>query len=245
MPSRENRAVDPFDIPNEPELEDLLRMLARAIKLSIRTHATATVVTYNPATQKAVIQVGSLPVVKVTDPTKLPTRLLALKGVPPNATAILQPLQLANIPVYWPRTAAGYQTFPLTVGDTGELHIQDRSLETWLLLGIATDPVLAFTHALKDSIFHPGLHPDTAPIVPPTDLTATVLDGTAAIKIGAAAVSAIAKATELVALVDAAVTAAIAAGTGTPGSGAAAFTAFQSTWNASKAGVSALKGKVE
>ena len=68
-------------------------------------------------------------------------------------------------------------TFPLSAGDTGELHVQDRSLDQWLEVGQATDPVSAFTHSLADSVFHPNLFPSSSPISPPTSSTATVVEG--------------------------------------------------------------------
>ena len=238
----ENRAGDAWDIPNDPELEDLLKALKRSLKLQIRTHLPGKVVAYNPATQTATIEVGSLQVVKVRDPALLPTRLLVLKGTPPNAEATLQPLQLLEIPVVWPRTKAGYVTFPLVAGDTGELHIQDRSLEQWLLLGQATDPVLAFTHSLKDGVFHPGLHAKSDPIVPPTDLTAAVLDHTAMIKIGRLATEAITKAETLITVMDAA----WAAATPTANDGGANLkSTFLVAWNAAKNTIKAVKGRVE
>lgn len=179
---RENRAVDPFDLPPNPRLSDLLRALGRQVKLSIRTHVPARVVAYDPATQTANVQVELQQVVRYTDPQRLPAGAVP-SGTPPNGEATLPPTQIMKVPVVWPRTLAGYVTFPLVSGDTGELHISDRSLEQWRLAGAPTDPGLAFTHALKDAVFHPGLHPDTQPITPATDLTATVVEGTL-IKLG-------------------------------------------------------------
>ena len=216
--SRENRAVDPFDLPQSPGLADLLRLIARQVKLSIRTHVPASVVVYDPATQKATVLVQPLQVVRYTDETRLPVGAVP-DGTPPNANATLPPITLVGIPVHWPRTAAGYITFPLLPGDTGELHISDRALETWLAAGAPVDPGLALTHALKDSVFHPGLHPDTAPIVPPTDLTATVLEGPL-VKLGRlATVHSVAKAETFLAEIIAAVTASAT----TPTDGGALF----------------------
>lgn len=242
---RENAVSDPHCLPQEPDITDLLRQLARSVELHIRTHVPATVVTYDPTRQKATVTVQQLQVVRVTDATRLPATMTLLSGTPPNATATLSPIQLVDVPVAWPRTAAGYQTLPLAAGDTGEIHVSDRSLAAWLQAGIPVDPQMAWTHALQDSVFHPGLHPDTAPITPATDLTATVIEG-AQVKIGRSAVSAITKAEELILAFDAALAAAITAapGGGADG-GAAALTAFQSSWAAAKNTIKAIKGKVE
>lgn len=239
----ENQSRDPFDLPQEPTLADLFRTAIRNAKLQIRTHLPAKVVAYDPALQKVTVEVGSLQVVRVSDAERLPKTVQSMKGTPPNAEATMLPLVLQLIPVAWPRTSSGYLTFPLSTGDTGELHVQDRSLEQWLTAGLATDPVLAFTHALKDSVFHPGLHSDTSPISPPTDLTATVLDGTV-VKIGRGANEAIAKANPLIAALDAFASAVPSP----PDGGAAIQQAFKSAWGPpgnARDLVAALKGKVE
>jgi protein gp138 len=240
---RENRAVGPYDLTSEPDTSDLLRSVMQSLKLSIHTHAPATVVAYDPARQKVTVDVGRLEVVKVSDATKPPLRMLAMKGVPPDAEATLQPLQLVDLPVAWPRTNTGYITFPLMPGDTGELHVHDRALGQWLLLGVAADPVLALTHMLADSVFQPGLHADTNPIVPPTDLTGTVIEGTL-VKVGRLAVSPMVKGTELTTVIDAALAAAQSATVPMDG-GAAALAAFVVAWNAAKATFLSAKGQVE
>lgn len=179
--------VDQYAIPDQPELADLFRSISRQVKLQVRTHSVATIKTYNPTTQKATVTVDALQVVRVVDPNKVPAQALTVVGTPPNAQATLRPFTLTGIPVAWPRTNSGYLTFPLNAGDTGTLHIQDRSIAQWLTIGQATDPVSAFIHSLADSVFQPDLHADTNPITPLTDPTATVLEGTALVKIGRAA----------------------------------------------------------
>lgn len=176
MVDRSNR-TGAFEIPQDPKLPDLFRSAMREVQLSMRTHSVATIVTYNPATQKATVTVDALQVFK--DTTKNPT------DENPNPTKVQAPITLTDIPVAFPRTNSGYITFPLNPGDTGELHIQDRSLEQWLKLGLATDPVVAWTHNLADSVFHPTLHDNTNPITPPTRSDGTVIDGTPFVHLGA------------------------------------------------------------
>jgi hypothetical protein len=184
---RENRAADPWDIPQDPELEDLFRAWARSIALSVRTVIPASVVSYVPLTNLVTVQLGQLEVVKVVDPLKLPSAMVSMTGVPPDADATLAPIILTDIPVVWPgRTVRGYATFGgLVTGDSGMVLVSDRSLEAWRLTGAPSDPVLAFTHALKDSVFVPGLFPDTQPIAPPgVNMTATVIHGAAQVMLG-------------------------------------------------------------
>jgi len=187
MGNRENR-TGVFELGQNPELADLFRVALRGLSLSLRTHTVGTVVAYNPATQRATVRVDVLQVIKnlAIPPT----------AVDPNPTSTQAPVILTNIPVAWSRSGGGYLTFPLNPGDTGELHVQDRTLQQWTALGQATDPVGAFTHSLADSIFHPNVHADTDPIVPPTDLTAAVLHHDLLIKLGRAAALGVARLTD-------------------------------------------------
>jgi hypothetical protein len=173
-----------YELEETPELFDLLKTYGRRLKLSMRTNTVGTVVAYNPATQKATVTVDILQIIKVF-------------GLPdPNATAPTPPFVLTNIPVAWPRSGLGYLTFPLNPGDTGTITIMDRSIQQWLLLGAPVDPIQSATHALHDAVFEPGLHPDSAPITPPTDITAAVLHHDAKIKLGRAAALGIARLTD-------------------------------------------------
>jgi hypothetical protein len=239
--SRENANPEPYALPAEPSLEDLLRILGRMVRLSIRTHVPAQVVAYDPSLQKATVLVQTLPVVRVSDPTKLPATMVAIKGVPPNATATLAPITLVNIPVAFPYGGQGGMTWPVMPGDYGELHVSDRSLAAWLQSGAPCDPVIAATHALADSVFHPGLHPDTQPIVPPTDLTATVIEGAAQIKLGRNAAQSVTLAEPLTAALDAFANAVPVPQDG----GAAIHTAFKVAWEIAKPLLASMKVKSE
>lgn len=240
MGNREQRAGI-YEMPNDPEIPDLFRIALRNLRLSLRTHTMATVTAYNPATQRATVLVDILSVVKNLDVP--PTR------TNPAPSTVQDPVTLANIPVAWPRTSTGYITFPLAPGDKGELHVQDRSLEAWLSLGQATDPVAAWTHNLADSVFHPAIFSDADPITPPTDPTATVVEGDALVKIGRNAVEFLAKAQSLIAALDGAINAAVAAaapivppaGDG----GTAGFVAFQTAWNLAKTNIPTTKAQGE
>jgi len=176
MTSRANRK-GAYEIPIDPKIADLFRGALRNLRLELRTHTVGKVKTYNPANQTAIIEVEILQVFK--DLGTLPTAL------DPAPLQVQPAIKLFDIPVYFPRTSSGYVEFPVNPGDTGELHIQDRTLQKWLDIGIATDPLTSFTHALADSVFHPGLVFDKSSVKRPTDMTATVLDGTALVKIGA------------------------------------------------------------
>lgn len=144
-----------------PTLTDLVKVAMRNTKLKIRTAVPSRVVSYDAATQRATIQPDILAVMNTE-----------------RGTQSQLPIELVEIPIAWPRTSMGYLTFPLGKDDTGLLVISDRSIDKWSTQGVATDPGFNHTHNLIDGVFYPGLHPDTDPITPPTDGTATVLEGT-------------------------------------------------------------------
>lgn len=242
MGSREDRTNNPQALGQDPELEDFLRAWGRDLRLKIRTHVPAKLVAFNPATNTAVLSVEILQVVYVTDLT-VPKGITSIKGVPPNAEAVLAPVQLFDIPVQWPSTSKGWITFELTPGDEGLLHIADRSIAAWLQKGITTEPVLAFLHALQDSIWYPGALSKARPFVPPVDPAGTVIQGTQ-IKLGPLAVSTVIKGTEFVALMDAVLAAGVANISPQDG-GAKAIAAMQTAWNSGKALIESQKAKTE
>lgn len=183
MSARSNR-TGIFEVPENPDIVDLFKGQLRRLRLSMRTNTVGTVVAYNPATQQVTVTVDILQIIKVFN---LPD---------PNAEAPTPPVILTNIPVVWPRAGTGYLTFPLVPGDTGTITIMDRSIDNWLLLGAPVDPISSATHALQDAVFEPGLHPQTNPIVPPTDLTGTVLHDDLAVKLGRLAALGVARLTD-------------------------------------------------
>jgi hypothetical protein len=200
------------------DLADPAKILVRQAVLEVRTNAVGVVVAsaaqplgYDPATQKASLLVQSLGVTRSPD-----------IATGPGSVDVSAPVLLQNVPVAWPRSGGAYMTFPLAIGDSGELAIQDRSLALWMLSGAPVDPGFNWTHALQDAVFRPGLHSDVNPITPPTDQTAAVLEGPL-IKLGRAAVEPAVLGQQLTVLLKAIV----AAGTPVPGDGGAAVKAAQ------------------
>lgn len=228
-----------FDLRENPTLGELFAANARGVKVTIRT---ATVGAIAPSQQQPLgyDPVGQLCSVLVQQLTVVVNPEVDI-GI--GSTVPQLPTLLANVPVSWPRTSQGSLTFPLTIGDTGELIIQDRSLAEWRTKGIPVDPIDMWTHALGDAVFHPGLHTDTDPIVPPTDITATVLDGAALVKIGrnAAPTDFLAKSLPLTTAIDAMLLAGVNAG----GPGAANFAAATTAWNLLKALIATTKAQGE
>lgn len=231
---RENR-TSVFEIPQNPQIPDLHKSASRKLELELRAHSVATVTSYNPATQKVSVTVGILRVIvdNYTPATALN----------PNPTKTQAADKLIEIPVAWPSTNLGHSSLPLFPGDTGELHVQDRSLADWALKGIATEPTMAWAHEIVDSVFHPTINPDTNPInptgTPPgTRQDAAVLDGPlVAIGVGALPTDFLAKAPALITAIDAL----LLAGVNAAGPGAVNFTAATTAWNLAKLAIPTTK----
>ena len=158
----------PYELSSEPDLAELFRLAVRKLQLEMRTHTVGTVVSYNPATQTADVSVDILQVVR--DNNTPPSR----QNPAPSITQ--PPIILKDIPVHFQGTQTAYATQPIKTGDKGELHVNDRSIQKWLLSGTQDDPERMWTHALSESVFYPA--PLPAPNkLPPTDLTAHVIEG--------------------------------------------------------------------
>ncbi len=186
MPRDERTGM--WELPQNPELADLLNLVARKVLLDLHSHTVATVTAYNPTEQTVDVRVDILRV--VADHSQRPT------AANPAPAAAQAPIPLRGIPVAWPRTNSAHLTFPLNPGDKGELHVQDRSLERYRELGEPTDPYAMWTHALQDSVFHPT-RIDKPGKLATTDQTAAVLEGPL-VKMGANAAEPVLKGTTVV-----------------------------------------------
>lgn len=222
--------LDVADLPTRarPTLTELARLIVKVTSLGLRVGLPGRVIAYNATTQIADVQVEIL-TVTLDEVTGL--------EIP------RPPLLLSHVPVKFPSNGSGsYITIPIVPGTTtGELRFMDRAIGRWLTLGVPTEPATSGAHKFEDAVFEPGLHPKTAPL-PTTDLTGVVVEGTL-VKVGAGATEPMIKATTFITLMDTMIAAAIAAAIPNDG-GTAAFTAFQTSWNAAKATINATKGRV-
>jgi hypothetical protein len=186
-----------FDLRENPSLADLFAAADRNVRVTLRTATVGKIAPsaqqgltgYDPVRQLCSVLVQQLTVTSNPDTAQGPGSVL-----------VQPPLLLVNVPVAWPRTSSGYMTFPLGVGDSGELIVQDRSLAEWRAKGYPVDPIDNWTHNRGDAVFHPGLHSDLDTIEP-TDLLATVIEGTGlqGIKLGRQAALGVARLTDTVA----------------------------------------------
>ena len=175
-------------MPAEPTLADLLRHTAREVKLQIRTHAPATVISYDAARQTVRVRVDHLltkPVISAADTARTLQQQPGSRLDEAGESIVLAPVILDGVPVAWLSTSTASFVLPMSPGDTGQIHVSDRSLDTWRdgVSGEAVDPVSATTHQLRSAVFVPGLRTRANPIASVTG-TAVQLDAEAPIEIG-------------------------------------------------------------
>lgn len=170
-----------------PSEADVIRAFVRAGIAQIHVSLPATVVTYDPTTQKATVQVAIRPRV---DDTITGTERPALEPTAP----------IPNIPVLWPSSSQGSLTFGLLPGDPVTLLVQERSTDEWRTTGLPDNaPLDSRRFNLSDAIVLPGgrsFNPAaglTAPLTVGAEvdaLGATVVGSTvpvAGVKLGSAA----------------------------------------------------------
>ena len=124
---------------NTPTLEEVIKMVVERRLADVHTTLPARVVTYDPATQKATVQI-QLQRKYVTDG--------ALVTVPP----------LSAVPVIWPRGGAGkiFLHWKLLPGDDVTLHFAERSLDNWKTQGGITNPDDTRKFSYSDAFATPG-----------------------------------------------------------------------------------------
>ena len=160
-------------------LARLLQVARRVTELGLSVAAPARVLEYDAAAQTVKVEIG-FKAVRYTVDSQVPVPAIVMSG----------------ITVGWQRGSTGYSSHPLLPGATGQLIVNDRALSQWRRLGIAEDPQQTHTHNMGDATFYPGLHPDTNPITPPTDQTASVFHDDIAISLGRLATLAVARLTD-------------------------------------------------
>lgn len=112
-----------------------------ALKPTLRTHIIGQVVSYDAATNTAVVQ----PVLKI------------IRGTDANNTTTIQSAPLADVPVRQVGSGKVWCTVAPAVGSYGELHIADRAIDGWLSSGGIVEPTAPRTHDISDAVFEPSL----------------------------------------------------------------------------------------
>jgi hypothetical protein len=128
-----------------PNLEDVIREAIDSYSLRVHTALPGVIKEWDPDTQTASV----LPAVQ--------TAVRDLKG-----RHIFETLPLIyDVPVMFPRTLAGYMTFPIQVGDTGLLIFPELDPAQWRSSDPSAAPRSAGDqrrHGLSGAVFIPGLY---------------------------------------------------------------------------------------
>ena len=173
----------------EVTLGDLLVSLRRQMRLNLHVKLPASVIAYDPVTEKAQVTIGWLEIVRNL---QLPIANAELPQLP----------KLISVRVAWADNGIGDGSrFPIPPNTTGSVSVYDRDLSTWLFSppGVPVDPMFAWNHQLKDSTFWPDLRPDTVPVIPVVNPLAHVVKASTLLQLGGdAAVLGVARLTDTV-----------------------------------------------
>lgn len=126
---------------NSPTWPDIFKTFKDVVFQDMLTSIPAKIVTYDPVTQKASVQVHIQRIVK---------------GQPKTLPNILE------VPVWLPVSSSATITFPINKGDTGLLIFCQRSLDVWKSSSTSSDPINPMDNRkvnLNDCIFLPGVFP--------------------------------------------------------------------------------------
>jgi hypothetical protein len=124
-----------------PDLADTIREVIEARLRDLHTALPGEVLAFDAATQTATVR---------------PTVWAAVLGE--DGRYVNEPLpEIYDVPVMFPRTAAGYITFPLVAGDTVLLVFCERPIGQWRYTGRDGSPGDQSAHGLGSAVAIPGL----------------------------------------------------------------------------------------
>lgn len=121
-----------------PELAEVIGAAIDSALLDLHTSLPASIVIYNPATQRATVQL---------DLTKILEKLDGSYTIEPYTL-------LQNIPVSILGSTGHVIAFALAPGDTGHMCFSEASIDQWLTKGVLTSPGDIERHGLT-GYFHP------------------------------------------------------------------------------------------
>lgn len=153
-----------------PGLADVIREAVESLSLRMHTSLPGVIKEWDPSTQCASVQ----PAVQ--------TSVRDLAG-----RHIFETLPLIyDVPVMFPRTLAGYITFPIQVGDTGLLVFPELDPAQWRYADPSAAPRSAGDqrrHDISGAVFLPGLY-QQAYAIDDFDGTAVVISSETVVKMG-------------------------------------------------------------
>lgn len=123
----------------DPELPDLLRASLRSALERLNCHQWATLVAFDPATQKATVSIAAL------------RQVIDYKQNPPARVSKQYPL-LLDVPVVLATGGDGGVTFPIRAGDVCLLLFNDRDFDLFWETANPVLPNTARIHDLSDAV---------------------------------------------------------------------------------------------
>jgi hypothetical protein len=149
-------------------LAELIRLAQDARMGDVHTALPGKIVTYDPVTLTATVQLVITRMVKTQDD---PLQLQQYER------EVLPPLQ--GVPIVFPRSSNASITWPLAPGDSVLVVFCEADISRWLMTGSITDPDMLKRHSLSSGFAIPGIAPITSPLpsaaVPAMVLTANTV----------------------------------------------------------------------
>lgn len=127
-----------------PTFGQVIDRLRETTKAQIRVALPCKVLLYDPVTQTVDVQ------------PLIDDRIQQEDG---TFTALPFPV-LPHVPVAFPAGGGFRLTFPLQLGDTGQVLFNDLSIDTWQNQGGHAQAPDGRRHDISDAVFYPGLHAD-------------------------------------------------------------------------------------
>jgi len=133
------------ELNEDPTLSDVIKFGIENRLVDLHTCMPGTIVSYDPAAQKATVKPDFQRKFRTGESVDLP--------------------QIVDVPVRIPRAGKAFIHFPLKEGDKVMLHFVERSIDTWKQEGGVVDPSTeSRKHALSDAYVEIGGYPFNDPV---------------------------------------------------------------------------------
>jgi hypothetical protein len=127
----------------DPTLRVLLDTWQNSTLLRLNCHRLGTIVSFDPASQTASVQITALAVI--------------------GDQTLAYPV-LTDCPVFVASGSTGYLTFPIVAGDTCLILFNDRDIDSWFEAGATTAPNSGRLHDLSDGLVLVGFRHKGNPV---------------------------------------------------------------------------------
>lgn len=135
----------------DPTLRALLQNLKREVMVDLNCHQVGRIISFDPATQKAKVEIQMQRVVY----NQVQAAEGKLQYVP---TTVTYPV-LGDVPVFIPSGGTATMTFPFAAGDPCLVLFNDRDIDLWYVGGSISPPNSGRLHSLSDGLAIVGFRP--------------------------------------------------------------------------------------